>query len=141
VVIWYISPHFGILYQGKSGNPGLEAKLLSDGWYRTKVSIINSPSFGYRAISVEPQETINKDKSLFAIITRVARWFVFKPKSQFGKIWMVFEMESVSVFLGPLFILQPIFLGFGCICVCLFVCLFGIFFPFWYVVRRKIWQH
>jgi hypothetical protein len=22
VVIWYIFPHFGILYQGKSGNPG-----------------------------------------------------------------------------------------------------------------------
>jgi hypothetical protein len=23
VVIWYISPRFGILYQEKSGNPGL----------------------------------------------------------------------------------------------------------------------
>jgi hypothetical protein len=25
VVIWYIFPHFGILYQDKSGNPGVKA--------------------------------------------------------------------------------------------------------------------
>jgi hypothetical protein len=31
VVIWYISPHFGLLYQGRSSNPafGMSCKIVS----------------------------------------------------------------------------------------------------------------
>jgi hypothetical protein len=36
------------------------------------------------------------------IIARVARWYFFKPKSQFGSILEGLTMENVGIFYGDL---------------------------------------
>jgi hypothetical protein len=71
---------------------------------------------------------------------RVARWFVFKPKSQFGKIMVGLAVENLDIFYVHLIYFTAI----GNI-----LWPFGIFYgylvyfpppPCWYVVLRKIWQ-
>jgi hypothetical protein len=69
---------------------------------------------------------------------RVARWFLFKPKIQ---IWVNFGGSCngrcwyILCTLGPFY---GLFLYFMDIWYSSWK--FGIFFPFWYFVRRKIWQ-
>jgi hypothetical protein len=69
---------------------------------------------------------------------RVARWFIFKPKIQIGKILEGLAMEDVVIFYVRLVhftVFCYILLTLGIVCG-----KFGIFFPFWYFVPRKIWQ-
>jgi hypothetical protein len=61
------------------------------------------------------------------IPVRVARWYIFKPKIP---IWINFG--------GPFMAIWSILPPLGIVCGHLVY--FGIFFPFWYVVPRKIWQ-
>jgi hypothetical protein len=72
------------------------------------------------------------------VVHRVARWFVFKPKIQiwvnFGELcnrrcW--YTLWTLGPFYGLLLYFMDIWYS---------SLKFGIFFPFWYVVRRKIWQ-
>jgi hypothetical protein len=70
--------------------------------------------------------------------SRVARWFVFKPKIQ---IWANFGGSCTGRCWFILWTRGPFwghFLDFMDISYSLW--LFGIFFPFWYFVPRKIWQ-
>jgi hypothetical protein len=66
------------------------------------------------------------------LLFRVARWYIFSnQKSKFGYILEGLAMEDVGIFLCP----------FGAFTTIWYILwLFGIFFPFWYVVARKIWQ-
>jgi hypothetical protein len=70
--------------------------------------------------------------------TRVARWFAFKPKIQSwvnfggscnGRCWYI--LWTLGPFYVPLLYFMDIWYSSW---------KFGIFFPFWYFVRRKIWQ-
>jgi hypothetical protein len=64
--------------------------------------------------------------------SRVARWHIFKPKIP---IWVNFEglaMENVGILYGHL-----VYILYHCL---IFLWPFGIFFSFWYVLSRKIWQ-
>jgi hypothetical protein len=74
----------------------------------------------------------------FVILSRVARWFVFKPKIPIWKKFKGLKLENVDTFYGRLEyfmgiwdILRP----FGTFCVHLVH-----FFRFWYHAARKIWQ-
>jgi hypothetical protein len=77
-------------------------------------------------------------KSLQSVGFRVVRWIVFKPKLP---IWVNFIGScngSCCYILWPFGIFYGHLVYFVAIwCILL---LFGIFFPFWYVVPRKIWQ-
>jgi hypothetical protein len=67
--------------------------------------------------------------------SRVARWFVFKPKIP---IWVTLRSENVSIFYGDLEYFNDIWeilWSFGTVCVHLIH-----FSGFWYHVSRKIWQ-
>jgi hypothetical protein len=70
--------------------------------------------------------------------TRVARWFVFKPKIP---IWVNFEglaMENLGIFYDHLVYVTAIgniLWPFGIFCGHLVY-----FSPFWYFLPRKIWQ-
>jgi hypothetical protein len=73
-----------------------------------------------------------------AIVTRIARWFIFKPKIPICFIFVGFGMEKLDIFYGhfgtfksTLCILPP----FGIFCGNLVY-----IFPLWYVRTRKIWQ-
>jgi hypothetical protein len=70
--------------------------------------------------------------------TRVARWFAFKPKIQ---IWVNFggscngRCRYILWTLGPFYGLLLHFMD-----IWYSLWKFGIFFPFWYFERRKLWQ-
>jgi hypothetical protein len=56
-----------------------------------------------------------------------------------GKFWRILLMEDVGIFYGRLvYIFYFHLVYFEAIWYILW--LFGIFFPFWYVLTRKIWQ-
>jgi hypothetical protein len=64
--------------------------------------------------------------------TRVARWYIFKTKNpNLGTFFSVLQGKMLVKFMAIWSILLPfrIFCGH-----------FGIFYPFWYVAPRKIWQ-
>jgi hypothetical protein len=70
--------------------------------------------------------------------SRVARWFIFKPKMP---IWV----NLVGSFKGRCwYILCPFGLSYGhLVFLCPFLCILGSFWYFvlfWYAVSRKIWQ-
>jgi hypothetical protein len=71
--------------------------------------------------------------------TRVARWFNFKPNIL---IWVNFEWPLIGKCLNMLWP-NGIFyghLGYFMTKIRNFLCSFGTFPPFWYIVSRKIWQ-
>jgi hypothetical protein len=72
---------------------------------------------------------------------RVARWFVFKPKIQnLGKFWRVLQWKMIVYFMDTRSILRSLVVFYGHLVYIGSWWLFGIFFPFWYFVPRKIWQ-
>jgi hypothetical protein len=67
---------------------------------------------------------------------RVARFYIFKPKnSNLGKFWRVLQWKMLVY----LMVIWSILRSFG-MAIWYILWLLGIFFPFWYVVQRKIWQ-
>jgi hypothetical protein len=69
--------------------------------------------------------------------SRVARWFVFKPKYQLGKILEGLAMGNVGIFYVYLVHFTAIYF----VAIWYILRLFGILFhPFWYVAPRKLWQ-
>jgi hypothetical protein len=74
----------------------------------------------------------------WAIESRVARWHIFKPKSQFGQIFKGLIMEDAGIFL----VIRPILPQFGIFCghLVYFVAIWYILWPFdifvaiWYIV-------
>jgi hypothetical protein len=87
VAIWYISPHFGILCQEKSGTPASEKGAepnRSDG--RQFRGPILDQTCGLASLAT---------KKFLAILDQscgwIARWFIFKPKipiwEKFGGPW------------------------------------------------------
>jgi hypothetical protein len=73
-----------------------------------------------------------------ASAARVARWCIFKPKIP---IWINFGgsyNERCWYILGPFGLFQGHLVYFEAVLSTLWP--FGIFFPFWYVAPRKIWQ-
>jgi hypothetical protein len=61
-------------------------------------------------------------------LTRVARWFVFKPKSHFGKTFQGLGLENVDIFYGHLEYSMTIRY---------ILCSFGTFFPVWVSYTQK----
>jgi hypothetical protein len=51
----------------------------------------------------------------FGAPTKVARWYIFKPKSQSGKFWRALELKMLAYFIVVWNILRP----------------FGIFMAIW----------
>jgi hypothetical protein len=75
---------------------------------------------------------------VFCQYIRVASWFVFKPKFQFGSILEGLRLENVYTFhvhLEYSLDIWDIVWPFGAFCINLVH-----FFRFWYNVARKIWQ-
>jgi hypothetical protein len=67
---------------------------------------------------------------------RVARWHILKPKiTLLGKFLVGLATENGGTFYG-----HSVYFTAG---IAILICLlsFGIFFPFWSFVPRKIWQH
>jgi hypothetical protein len=64
--------------------------------------------------------------------SRVARWYIFKPKIQIWVTFGVYCNERRGQFLRPfgLFYSHLVY----------YVVILVYFSPFWYVVPRKIWQ-
>jgi hypothetical protein len=73
------------------------------------------------------------------IVPRVARWYVFKPNTHFWSILEGLALEDAGAFYGPL-----VYFTYGhlvyFVAIWYILLPFGIFFPFWYVVPRQIWQ-
>jgi hypothetical protein len=90
-----------------------------------------------RTQDFQTQQPVKKIKASSATITyRVARWFIFKPKIP---LWVNFGGSCnwrCWHILWPfgLFYFHLVYSTYG------HLVYFGIFFPFWYVVPRKIWQ-
>jgi hypothetical protein len=106
----------------KAGNKMTESlsKKKDMRMYRRKVHFVDPPT------------------TLAQLQSRVARWHIFKPKSQIwvnfggscnGRCWFI--LWAFGLFNGNLVYLMDIrhFLG-----------SLAYFSPFWYAVRRKIWQ-
>jgi hypothetical protein len=69
---------------------------------------------------------------------RVARWYISNPKSQFGQILWGLAMDEVGIFNGHLVYFTA---NLTTLWPCGTFCGNMIYFyPFWYVVPRKIWQ-
>jgi hypothetical protein len=90
--------------------------------------------------------TFFREKSCFPLFyfrfnARVARWFVFKQKIQIwvnfggscnGRRWCMYFMDTWSILgLFVIFFWHLVYVGRGNS---------AYFFPFWYFVRRTIWQ-
>jgi hypothetical protein len=102
MVIWYISPHFGMLYQEKSGNPAASSSLpFLLNFLRAHFNffcflyLLNGQNFHSVA---HPRGYIKRGKSVafctnVNFLVRVARWFVFKPKIP---IWVNFGGPSIE---------------------------------------------
>jgi hypothetical protein len=125
----YFSP-FWYIVQRKSGNPGYNHQHSR---ISSSLRYLSQSCSGFRVRSVLVWEMSSE--------RRVARWFIFKPKSQF---WVNFGWYWNGKCLS---ILCPFILFYGHL-VCLFyghLVYFGfvlyIFLPIWYVVQSKIWQH
>jgi hypothetical protein len=116
VVLWYIFPRFGILYQENSGNPergsAAFAEQLGDEFSRLQGVIF----------SAAPRET------------RVARCHYFRNQNtNFGIFWKALErkpLKNLCYINGHL----VYFIANRCICGYL------VHFTFWYILPRKIWQ-
>jgi hypothetical protein len=80
VVVWYISPRFGIFYQEKAGNPAGQC-LSADMRCAKKES---GKSRGMVRHLFLPFHL----KTLHSVKNSVARWQIFKPKKPF---WVNFE--------------------------------------------------
>jgi hypothetical protein len=67
----------------------------------------------------------------FQIDSRVARWYIFKPKIT---ILEGLALEDVGIFYGHLVYFTAIRH------IWVYLSSFGMFYPFWYFVSRRIWQ-
>jgi hypothetical protein len=70
--------------------------------------------------------------------TRVARWFVFKPKILICEKNQGLRLEKVDIFYGHWEYFNE-YLGYF-MTIWYILCSFGTFFRFWYHTPRKIWQ-
>jgi hypothetical protein len=78
-------------------------------------------------------------KSCQWLCTRVARWFVFKPKNpNLGKFWRVLQWKILVYFVTNRSILRPLEIFYGHLVY--FVVIWYIFPRFGIFVPRKIWQ-
>jgi hypothetical protein len=78
VVFWYIFTRFETLYQEKSGNPAIEMKI------GRSISIAKLEPSPLCQNEDPPAEEdffkLNKRKTISLLRSRVARWYIFKPK-------------------------------------------------------------
>jgi hypothetical protein len=76
----------------------------------------------------------SKELLYITLATRVARWYIFKPKIP---NWVNLQWNILVYFMAIWSIFQPFGILYSTL---VFLWSFGISSPFWYVVPRKIWQ-
>jgi hypothetical protein len=88
-------------------------------YLQKKLSAINRRIQNKSPKMCSSAQTGGQKKELFAKNllpdSRVARWFIFKPKyvSQFGKFWRALECKMLVYFMTVLNILRPFGINYG----------------------------
>jgi hypothetical protein len=127
---------FGVLYREKSGNPGLWVLEQRGRWHawseRKSKQQKKWPDHLFCRLKKRRFKT-RTGKKCRAQGCQMA--FFQTKKSHFGQILEGLAIEGVGIFYVHLVYIIAILSSF-----CIFLWLFGIFFPFWYALPRKIWQ-